>query len=80
MFLKKKIVIPLQKCSTDDGEWIRSLTADIPEKRITHDQSEVDPKKIRPIQMEEFLRKYVFRRPLALVADTGDDYSECWTS
>ena len=47
----------------DDDEWIRSLaeaqeiTADIPEERITHDQSEVDLGKVRPIQMEECLRK-----------------------
>ena len=39
----------------DADEWIRSLTeaqeitADIPEERITHNQSEVDPEKVRPI-------------------------------
>ena len=47
----------------DDEEWIRSLTetqeitADIPEEPITHDQGEVDPIKVRPIQMGEFLRE-----------------------
>ena len=46
----------------DDDEWIRSLTAeheiaaDIPEDRLTHDRSEADPKKVRPIQMGELLR------------------------
>ena len=49
----------------DDDESIRSLpeaqdiTADIPEDRM-------DPKKVRPLQMAEFLRKYVSRRLLAL--------------
>ena len=44
----------------DDDEWIRSLTeaqaitADIPEERVTHEQSEVEPKKVRPIQMGSF--------------------------
>ena len=31
-----------------------------------YDQQEVDPQKVRPIQMGEFLRKYVSRRLLAL--------------
>ena len=41
----------------DDDEWIRSLTeaqaitADIPEERIARDQGEVDPKKVRPVQL-----------------------------
>ena len=54
----------------DDDEWIRSLTeaqavtADITEERITHNQSELDPAKGRPIQ--EFVRKSVSRRLLAL--------------
>ena len=42
----------------DDDEWIRSS--------VTYDQQEVDPKKVRPIQTGEFLRKYVSRRLLAL--------------
>ena len=46
----------------DDDELIRSLTEaqevgiDVPEDSVTYDQQEVDPKKVRPIQMEEFLR------------------------
>ena len=56
----------------DDDEWIRSLTeaqeatTDVPEDSIMCDQRDVDPKKVRPIQMGEFLRKYVSRRLLAL--------------
>ena len=56
----------------DDDEWIRSLTeaqeatTDVPEDSVTYDQQDVDPKKVRPIQMGEFLRKYVSRRLLAL--------------
>ena len=56
----------------DDDEWIRSLTEaqevtiDIPEDRVTYEQQEVDPQKVRLIQMEESLRKYVSRRLLAL--------------
>ena len=59
MFLKKE-KRPTTKI-IDDHEWTRSLTeaqaitADIPEELITHNQSEVDPKKVRPIQMGEFL-------------------------
>ena len=55
-----------------DVEWIRSLaeaqeaTTDVPEDSVTYDQQDVDPKKVRPIQMGEFLRKYVSRRLLAL--------------
>ena len=55
----------------DDDEWIRSLTeaqevtADVPEDSVTCDQQDVDPKEDRPIQMGEFLRKYVSRRLLA---------------
>ena len=51
----------------DDDEWIRSLTAaqDIPadvlEDSVMNDQQAVDPKKVWPIQMGEFLRKYVSR-------------------
>ena len=50
----------------DDDEWIRSLTeaqevtADIPEDIVTYDQQDVDSKKVRPIQMGEFMRKYVW--------------------
>ena len=53
-------------------EWIRSLTeaqdatTDIPEDCVLCDQQEVDPKKVRPIRMGEFLRKYGSRRLLAL--------------
>ena len=41
----------------DDGGWIRSLTeaqevtTDIPEDSVTYEQQDVDPKKVRPIQM-----------------------------
>ena len=41
----------------DDDEWIRSLveaqeaTTDVPEDSITYDQQDVDPKKVRSIQM-----------------------------
>ena len=51
----------------DDDEWIRSLTetqeatTDIPEDSVTYDQQDFDTKKVRPIQMGEFLRKYVSR-------------------
>ena len=44
----------------------QEITADIPEDSVMYDQQEVDPKKLRPIQMMEFLRKYVSRRLLAL--------------
>ena len=70
MFLKKE-KDPTTK-QFDDDEWIRSLTeaqevtTDIPEESVTSDQQDVDPKKVRPIQMGEFLRKYVSRRLLAL--------------
>ena len=66
MFLKKE-KDPTTK-QFDDDEWIRSLaeaqevTTDIPENSVTHDQQDVDPKKVRPIQMGEFWRKYVSRR------------------
>ena len=69
MFLKKE-KDPTSK-QFDDDEWIRSLaeaqevTTDVPEDRVEFDQQEVDPKKVRPIQMGEFLRKYVSRRLLA---------------
>ena len=63
-----------------DDEWIPSFTdaeaftADIPEGQPTdadpngtaHDQG-VDSQKVRPIQMVEFVRKYVSRRLLALI-------------
>ena len=70
MFLKKENDLATKIC--DDDEWIRTLTeaqeitADIPEERVAYDQSEVDPEKVRPIQMERFLRKYVSRRLQAL--------------
>ena len=66
--MKKTLVQKI--CDVD--EWIRSLTeaqaitADIAGKRITHDQSDVNSKEVRPFQMGEFLRKYVSRRLLAL--------------
>ena len=53
-------------------QWIRSLTeaqeltTDVPEDSVEYDQQEVDPKKVQPTQMGEFLRKYVKRRLLAL--------------
>ena len=56
----------------DDDEWIRSLaeaqevTTDTSEDSVTFDQQDVDPKKVRPIQMGVFSRKYVSRRLLAL--------------
>ena len=70
MFLQKE-KDPTSK-QFDDGEWIRSLTeaqeatTDVPEGSATYEQQEVDTQKVRPIQMEEFLRKYVSRRLLAL--------------
>ena len=70
MFLKKEKG-PTTKWF-DDGEWIRSLTevqeitADVLEDSVMHDQQAVDPRKVRPIRMGEFLRKYVSRRLLAL--------------
>ena len=71
IFLKKE-KDPTSKQFVDDDEWIRSLTeaqeitADIPEDSVMYDQHDVDPKKVRPIQVEEFLRKCVSRRLLAL--------------
>ena len=35
----------------------RQITADIPEERNTHDRSEADPEKVRPIQMGNFSTK-----------------------
>ena len=70
MFLKKA-KDPTSK-QFDDDEWIRSLmeaqeiTADVPEDSVLYDQQQVDPKKVRPIQMGEFLWKYVSRKLLAL--------------
>ena len=68
--------LKMEKDSTsnqfDDDQWIRSLaeaqeaTTDVPEDSVTYNQQHVDPKKVRPIQMREFLRKYVSRRLLAL--------------
>ena len=40
-----------------------TITADILEDRITYDQSEVDPNKVRPVQMAEFLRKCLQATP-----------------
>ena len=70
MFVKKE-KDPTSK-QFDDDEWIHSLaeapevTTDTAEDSVTYDQQDVDPKKVRPIQMGEFLRKYVSRRLLAL--------------
>ena len=50
--------------SFDHDEWFRPLTeaqeitADVLENSVTYDQQAVDPKKVRPIQIGEFLRKY----------------------
>ena len=70
VFLKKeKDPTPKQ---FDDDEWIRSLTeaqeatTDVPEESVVYDQQDFDPKKVRPIQMGEFLRKCVSRRAEAL--------------
>ena len=66
IFLKKE-KDPTTK-QFDDDESFRSfteaqeVTTDIPEDSVTYDQQEVDSKTVRPIQMEEFLRKYVSRR------------------
>ena len=68
MFLKKKD--PTSK-QFDDDEWVRSLTeaqeatTNVPEDSVMYGQQDVDPKKVRPIQMGEFLRKYVSRRLVA---------------
>ena len=92
MFLKKE-KNPTSK-QFDDDEWIRSLAevqevmTDIPEDSVTYDQQDVDPKKVRPIQMGEFLRKYVSRRLLALSeGETAADriwhhsrFQKLWTS
>ena len=70
VFLKKEKE-PTSK-HFDDDEWIRSLaeaqevTTGIPEDRVTYEQQEVTSQKVPPIQTEEFLRKYVSRRLLAL--------------
>ena len=82
-FLRKTqpVFLKSEKDSTtkmfDDGGWISCLTeaqaatGDIPEERITHDPSEVDPSEARPIQMGgEFVRKYVPR--LLLTLSEGD--------
>ena len=51
----------------EDDVWIQSLTEAqaVSEERITHHQSELDlKKKVRPVQIGEFVRKYVSRRRL----------------
>ena len=59
MFMKKEND-PTSK-QFDDNEWIRSLaeaqevTSDIPEDSVAYDQQDVDPKKVRPIQMGRVL-------------------------
>ena len=46
----------------DDDDWIQSLaeaqavTADTSEERLTHKQSVLDRKKVRPIEMREFVQ------------------------
>ena len=57
MFLKKRKGPNLEA---------REISADVPEDSVMYDQQVVDPKKVRPILMGEFLRKYVSRRLLAL--------------
>ena len=68
MFLKKE-KDPTSKLLV---VWIRSLTeakeisADVPGDSVMCDKQAVDPKRVGPIHMGEFLRKYVSRRLLAL--------------
>ena len=47
------------------------VTIDVPEDSVIHDQQVVDPKKVRPIQMGEFLWKYVSRQLLILTEGVG---------
>ena len=67
LMLLKKEKDPTSK-QFDDDECIRSLTeaqeitTDVPKGCVMYDQQEVVTKKVRPIQMEEFLRTYVSRR------------------
>ena len=55
----------------DDDEWIRSLTeaqevtADVPKESVTYDQQAVDPKKVSPIQVGEFLREICLQASLS---------------
>ena len=79
-------LVPPATKTFDDDAWVRSLTeaqaiiADIPEERITHDQNEADPKKVRPIQMGELLRKSVPHKQCdksVLVAK--EERQELWT-
>ena len=64
-----------QPRSSPMTKWIRSpteaeaITTAIPEGQVTHvaqgdisNNQDVDPKRVRPIQMGEFVRKYVSRR------------------
>ena len=44
----------------------QEILADVQDESVAHDQQAVDPKKVWPIPMREFLRKYVSRRLLAL--------------
>ena len=68
MLLKEKEPVSKQ---FDDEEWMRSLTAanevttDVPQESVAYDQQDVDPRKVRPTQMGEFLWKYFLRRLLA---------------
>ena len=70
MFLKKEKDQTTKQF--DDDEWIRSLTdaqevmTDVPEDSVMYDQQDVDPKKVRSIQMGEFKWKNVSRQLLAL--------------
>ena len=46
----------LRKCISEDKSW----------ESVTYDHQAVDPKKVRPVQKGDFLRKYVSRRLFAL--------------
>ena len=61
IFLKEEDPTPKQ---IDDDEWIRSLTE--AQEVTSNFPDSVDPTKVRPFQMWEFLRKCVSRRLLAL--------------
>ena len=65
LFLKK-YKDPTSK-QFDDDEWFRSLTeaqevtSDVPENSVTYEQQDFDSQKVRPLQMEDVLRKYMSR-------------------
>ena len=62
MFLRKE-TDPTTKILNDEAQEVATY---VPEDSVTYDQQDVDPQKVRPVQMEEFLRKCVSRRLLAL--------------